>query len=82
MLHNNKQCHADYLKYLKAATVRNFSMNNSESRTAMCAARPMIVLAVFGRAWNMSYRISLHLELLTTGVKILATISLYIAPEQ
>lgn len=65
----------DHLKYLSAVTVRNFSMNISESRTAMCAARPIIVFAVFGRAWNTSNRTSLHLGFLTIGFKMFATIS-------
>ena len=43
-----------HLKYLRAATVMNFSMKSSESKTAMWAARPMMVLAVLGRAWKTS----------------------------
>ena len=43
-----------YLKYFIAATVMNFSMKISESRTAMWAARPMMEFAVLGRAWTTS----------------------------
>ena len=60
----------NHRKYLSTAITRNFSMNNSESRTAMWAALqkfrsnprtnvtshlPIIELVLFGRAWWMSY---------------------------
>lgn len=39
-----------YRKYFSAETSKNFSINRSESRAAMWAARPTSALAVWGRA--------------------------------
>ena len=46
----------------------------------MCAARPMMVLAVEGRAWNTSKRTSLQDGDWMMGVRILSTISWYTLP--
>lgn len=79
-------CHLDakqsvpYLKYFRPATSRNFSMKSSESRTAMCAARPIRAFAVAGNAWCTSYLTRLTPELDITGYRMLWTISRYAAP--
>lgn len=51
-------------------------MNSSESSTAICAARPISVFAVFGNAWCTSYRMNVKSDLANIGVNILWTISL------
>lgn len=47
----------------------------------MCAARPMMVLAVEGRAWKTSYRMSLQVGVLIIGRRMFSTISWYTLPE-
>jgi len=69
-----------YLKYFSPATSRNFSMKSSESRTAICAARPIRAFAVGGRAWCTSYLTRLTPGADITGYRILCTISRYAAP--
>ena len=67
-----------YLKYRSVATMRNFSMNSSESRTAMWAARPIRALVFEGRAWWMSYRTSLTPGRLTIGDMMLCIFSNFV----
>lgn len=66
---------------MRPHTTINFSMNNSESRTAIWAARPINELAVELSAWWTSNRTSLHLFFMTGCSRLLA-ISLYAAPEK
>uniref|UniRef100_A0A182TVW9 Uncharacterized protein n=1 Tax=Anopheles melas TaxID=34690 RepID=A0A182TVW9_9DIPT len=54
----------------------NFSMNSSESSTAMWAARPISALAVCGSAWCTSNRASVRSCLASIGAMMLCTISL------
>lgn len=63
------------MKYLSPVTTMNFSMNSSESSTAMWAARPISELALLGRAWCTSYRTRLTPGLLARGCRRWFTIS-------
>lgn len=71
-----------YLKYFSPATSINFSMKSSESRTAICAARPIRAFAVGGKAWCTSYLTRLTPDADITGYRMLCTISRYAAPER
>ena len=71
---------SSHSKYLRPQTTINFSINSSESRTAICAALPIRVLAFDPKAWWTSNRTKRQDSFFITGSNKFVTISRYAEP--